>query len=446
MGDFFGTDGVRGVANDSLTPELAFSLGRAGGYVLHNREDVDIEDARIILARDTRLSGDMLFGALLAGLNSVGVDVIDLGIAPTPAVAHSVRKTSALGGVMISASHNPVADNGIKFFNSRGFKLSDATEVEIEEKLGIYLPRAENSQIGRLKYEENLLEEYLDSLEAAVGGELSDMKVVLDCAYGAAYELGPRLFRRLGVKTVSINDKPRGDLINVRCGSTDLSCVREYVQEEGADLGIALDGDADRCILIDEEGEEIDGDHIMYITASAMMEEGSLRDNRVVTTRYSNLGLREALNELGGELEFAPNGDKYVLELMRDENLNLGGEKSGHIIFFDHNTSGDGLLTALKVMSVMARRKASLSELSAGFEPWPQLLANVEVERKEEWEENDRIQNAITEAEEDMNGGRVFVRASGTEPVIRVMLEDRDRSKLERWRDRLTDIIAEELS
>lgn len=450
MADYFGTDGVRGVANKELTPELALKLGKAGGQILKKKSESEangpVNSPRIILGKDTRLSGDMLLGALMAGLNSVGVNTVNIGIVPTPAVAYLTRTENVIGGIMISASHNPVADNGIKFFNSSGYKISDALEEEIEEKLNNNIKRAEHPFIGKYHEHKNWIEFYVDNIRNAISANLSGLKVLMDCAYGAAYKLGPQIFKNMGVNLTAYNDENRGEKINHKCGATNIDFIKEKVENSDADIGVALDGDSDRCILVDEEGNKIDGDCIMSICGLHMISENKLNQNKIVTTRYSNLGLQEALKKAGGEVEIAANGDKYVLNKMRKENINLGGEKSGHIIFLDHNTSGDGILTALKVMSVMVKEGKSLKELSQQFKPWPQILTNIEVENKSEWKENKKIQNIIIKAEKDLNKGRVFVRASGTEPVIRVMLEGKERQKLEKWKIELENIIREELN
>ncbi len=450
MTNYFGTDGVRGVANRELTPELALNLGRAGGHLLKRKAasegDESAENPRIILGRDTRLSGDMLRGALGAGLNSAGIDVLDAGIVPTPAVAYLAGTKSVIGGIMISASHNPVADNGIKFFEANGYKISDDLEAEIEEKLNQNIKRAEHPFIGKYHEQADLSAPYIDNIKNAITADLSDLKVVVDCAYGAAYNLGPKIFRSFGIDLTAINNENNGEKINHRCGATNTEQIKRTVKEENFDLGIALDGDSDRCILVDEEGRELDGDHILCICGLHMLSQDKLKNDRLVTTRYSNLGLQEALQEAGGEVEIAANGDKYVLNKMREQNLNLGGEKSGHIIFLDYNTSGDGIFTALKVMSVMVREQKSLKELSRQFTPWPQLLTNIEVKHKNQWSQNDRIADTIKQAEADLEQGRVFVRASGTEPVIRVMLEGKNRNKLERWNVKLEKVIEDELN
>ncbi|SDL84565.1 phosphoglucosamine mutase [Halarsenatibacter silvermanii] len=449
MGSYFGTDGVRGVANEDLTPELALKLGKAGGDLLLKKAAPEIsrEEARVIVGKDTRISGDMLFGALMAGLAAVGIDVVNAGVVPTPAVAFMTSRSRALGGIMISASHNPVADNGIKFFDAEGFKLSDEEEDEIETLLEEELDRAAPDQVGRrFEADEALIDDYLESLKEAAGIDLSELNAVLDCAQGAAHNLGPRVLKELGVGCKVLNDEGRGDLINVKSGSTDPDRVKKSVVNSKADLGIALDGDADRCLLIDENGKEVDGDRILSICALDMIENGGLNKNRLVTTKYSNLGLRELLSRKGASVEFAASGDKYVLEKMKREDLNLGGEKSGHIIFLDHNTTGDGLLTALKVMSVMVRQNISLSDLSSRFSPWPQKLINIRVSRKNEWSDNEEINREISRAEEDLSDGRVFVRASGTEPLVRVMLESRDEEKIKKWQERLEAVISRELN
>jgi len=448
LGELFGTDGVRGVANQDLIPELAFKLGRAGASVLEEKTRFSCGDRnKIFIGRDTRISGDMLAAALAAGINSLGIDTVDLEVVPTPAVSYLSRSRPVIGGIMVSASHNPIQDNGIKFFDSRGMKISEEMESEIEARLEAELARPTHEKVGRQLDGRYLIEFYLDSLLASYAGDISGLSVVLDCGHGAAHRLGPRILKRAGLERAKvINHSGRGELINVDCGSTNTAELKETVLAENADLGIALDGDADRAVLIDEQGREIDGDYIIYICGSHLSRRGRLKGNRVVTTRYSNLGLAEALKKSGVEVIYAANGDKYVLEKIQELNLSLGGEKSGHIIFKEHNVSGDGMLTALKVMEVMIETGKSLSQLAEGLKEWPQLLKNIRVKNKELLEENSRISEVVAAGERDIQDGRIFVRASGTEPVIRLMLEGRDRPLLEKWGEQIAGVIGEELN
>jgi len=445
----FGTDGVRGVANHELKGELAFKLGRIGGYFL--TKESEQERPVVIIGKDTRLSGDMLEAALMAGLTSVGIDVYRLGIIPTPGVCYLSRTKEVAGGIMISASHNPTADNGIKFFDQDGIKLSDQAELEIEELIfndhSEELPYPIDKEIGLVEEKYDWIEEYINYVIQSTEQKLTGLKVVIDCANGAAYHASPDVFEALGAEVVVINNHPNGEEINVNCGSTAPELAAEKVIETGADLGIAHDGDADRVILIDEKGEIIEGDNIMAVAAREMMADDKLNKKTVVTTKYSNLGLKESLAEAGAELVITKNGDRYVLAEMLKNNYKLGGEKSGHIIFSEYNTTGDGILTAVKIASIIKKRAKSLSELKKVMSYWPQLLANVRVSEKEGWEQNDKIAGEIEAAESEIgSSGRVFVRASGTEPLIRVMLEGREKGLLEKWESRLTQLISEELN
>jgi len=445
----FGTDGVRGVANHELKGELAFKLGRIGGYYLSKNSDQN--RPVVVIGKDTRLSGDMLEAALMAGLTSVGIDVYRLGIIPTPGVCYLSRTKEVAGGIMISASHNPTADNGIKFFDQKGVKLTDQAELEIEELIfndhSEELPYPIDKEIGLVEEKYDWIEEYIDFVINSSRQKLDGLKVVIDCANGAAYHASPDIFESLGAEVVVINNHPNGEEINVNCGSTAPELAAEKVIETGADLGVAHDGDADRVILIDEKGEIVEGDNIMAVAAREMIAEDKLNKKTVVTTKYSNLGLKESLAEVGVELVITKNGDRYVLAEMLKNNYKLGGEKSGHIIFSDYNTTGDGILTAVKIASIIKNRRKALSELKKVMSYWPQILANVKVTAKEGWKQNSKINAEIRAAASEIGDeGRVFVRASGTEPLIRVMLEGKDQKLLRKWEANLTEIIREELN
>ncbi len=449
MSQLFGTDGVRGVANKELTGEIAYKVGRAGAYYL-SKNYSDGKKPLILIGKDTRISGDMLEAALIAGITSVGVNVIKLGIIPTPGVAYLTEQTEANGGIMISASHNPIADNGIKFFDENGFKLTDIMEDDIEELIfNKYnkIPSPTHEDLGRVKDGEGLLNKYIDHLVATVNEDLSDLNVVLDCANGAAYYTAPQVLNRLGVNINVLNNNPAGEKINVRCGSTYPDVVREEVLKTGADIGIAHDGDADRIVMVDEKGEILDGDYIMTILALDLLQKGKLQGNTLVTTRYSNYGLQEVLNQNGAHMKVTKNGDRYVMKKMLEKGYNLGGEKSGHIILLDYNKTGDGILTAIQILQVIKESGKLLSELAAVLKPWPQRLENVRVIDKDNLHNNEVIQQELKRAEDDFGSqGRVFVRASGTEPVVRIMLEAKDESKIDYWGDRLVEVIAEELN
>jgi len=445
----FGTDGVRGVANHELKGELAFKLGRIGGYFLSKNSE--LERPVVIIGKDTRLSGDMLEAALMAGLTSVGIDVYRLGIIPTPGVCYLSKTKNVVGGIMISASHNPTADNGIKFFDQNGIKLSDQDELEIEDLIfnnhSEELPYPIDNEIGLVDEKYDWIDEYINFIIDSFEQNLKGLKVVIDCANGAAYQASPYVFEALGAEIIVINDHPNGEEINVNCGSTAPELAAEKVIEVGADLGIAHDGDADRVILIDEKGEIVEGDNIMAVAARAMIKENKLKNKTVVTTKYSNLGLKESLAEVGAKLVIAKNGDRYVLAEMLRNDYKLGGEKSGHIIFSEYNTTGDGILTAAKIASIIKKENKALSELKKVMSYWPQILANVKINQKDGWEKNNKISTEIKAAETEINkSGRVFVRASGTEPLIRVMLEGRDKELLHKWEEKLTKVIKTELN
>lgn len=435
MGSLFGTDGVRGIANIDLTPELAFDLGRAGSYVLAKQEE-GIRP-RILVGKDTRISGDMLEAALRAGICSTGADVLTVGIIPTPAVAYLTRYYQASCGIVISASHNPVADNGIKFFGSSGYKLPDEVEAEIE-KLVIAgtrdLTRPRGTDVGRVydvkEAENNYLKYLMDcySLEE----DLYGIRVVMDCANGAAYHLGPELWQRLGARVIAINDKPNGVNINERCGSTHTDDLIKAVVEHQADMGIAYDGDADRCIIVDERGNELDGDYILLICGLDAYRSGKLTPPSIVATVMSNIGLDIALRRENINIASCKVGDRYVLEKMQETGSLLGGEQSGHIIFSRYATTGDGLLTSMKVAEVMKRTGISLSELAREMEKQPQILVNVSLDNKDEILGHELVVTALNGAKERLGEwGKLVVRPSGTEPVVRIMAQGPDRYLLE---------------
>ena len=446
MARLFGTDGVRGRANVDLMPELAYRLGRAAA-VYFGAED---KSPMILIGRDTRISGELLEASLVAGICSAGGRAAVLGIIPTPGVAYLARKCGAKAGIVISASHNPFHDNGIKFFGGDGYKLPDAVEDEIEAvvhriEAGDDLPRPSDEAIGRIEYRGDLLEDYISFVVGTTTARLDGMKIVLDCANGAAYEAMPRALRRLGADPIVIHAAPDGININAGCGSTHLESLQRTVIERGADFGIAHDGDADRCLCVDEKGAVIDGDHILIMCAKDMMERGTLPKNTVVATVMSNIGFHQAMKKAGGRIEVTQVGDRYVLENMRENGYRLGGEQSGHIIFSDYSTTGDGLITALQVLSCIRRSGKKASELNGLMVTCPQVLVNVTVGTKEGWEENAAIQAAIAEGSSALGeSGRILVRPSGTEPLIRVMAEGSDQGQLEEICGRIADIVKRE--
>lgn len=417
MARLFGTDGIRGVANADLTPELAFRVGRAAGAVLGAH-------GPLVIGRDTRLSGPMLEAALAAGLCSVGASAALAGILPTPAVA-SLARAGQTGGVVISASHNPVEDNGIKLFGADGFKLPDEVEDRIEALVAADdLPRPTGAALGTVTPVPDAEERYVRSLLGLAHGRLDGVRVVVDCAYGAAVRVAPRLWQALGATVVALHAVPDGSRINVGCGSTHLAPLQAAVRAHGADLGFAHDGDADRVLAVDERGEVVDGDALMGICALDRRARGALPGDVVVATVMSNAGLEEALRAAGIRLERTRVGDRYVLERMRELGAVLGGEQSGHLIFLDHATTGDGLVTALEVANVVLRTGRRLSELRAAIPRYPQVLVNVRVRRRQGVLDVPEVARAIQAAERRLRaGGRILVRPSGTEPLIRVMVE-----------------------
>lgn len=442
MGRLFGTDGVRGVANRQLTPSLAFHLGQAGAYVLSKEHP----HPRIVIGKDTRISGDMLEAALIAGICSVGADVLKVGVLPTPGIAFLTRTLDVSAGVVISASHNPVQDNGIKFFSSTGYKLPDAIEDEIES---IVLSDEKpwdipiGGEVGRVIEVDDAERRYIDFLKETVG-RLDGLKVVLDCANGAASHVGPILLRELGVDVIPIFHTPNGVNINADCGSTHPAQLQQAVLEHGADLGLANDGDADRLIAVDEKGNIVDGDFIMVICALAQKAKGTLAQNALVVTVMSNLGLHLALKEAGVKVYETQVGDRYVMEELLRTGAKLGGEQSGHIIFLDHNTTGDGLLTGIQLMSVVKESQKPLSALTAQMQRLPQVLLNTRVKHKERLMQDEKVLEKVKEAEDLLGGrGRVLVRPSGTEPLIRVMVEGPDEERLRQLAQSVIDTIAQ---
>lgn len=444
MGKFFGTDGVRGVANQELTPELAFKLGWAATTYFGR----DHEKPVIVIGRDTRVSGQMLEAALAAGICSAGGQAILLCVVPTPAVAYLARKLNAQAGVVISASHNPYPDNGIKFFAGNGYKLSDAVEEELEQLVLDYnedMKRITGEKIGTIAYHHDLVKHYIDYLVGTIDIDLKGLKLVVDCANGASYEVAPVVYKRLGAEVIVINNKPTGININDKCGSTHMEQLQQTVLEQKADFGIAHDGDADRCLVVDEKGQIVDGDQMMVICAIDRLEENKLKDNTLVATVMSNIGLYQAIKKAGGKVEVAAVGDRYVLEAMLEKSFVLGGEQSGHVIFAEHSTTGDGALTALQVMAALKKSGKTMSELAGVMTCYPQLLVNVRVEGKEGWDQNEAILSAIKQGEKELgDDGRILVRPSGTEQLIRVMAEGPDQSVLERIVNDIAKIVKKE--
>ncbi|MFD1179148.1 phosphoglucosamine mutase [Paenibacillus puldeungensis] len=445
MGKYFGTDGVRGIANKELTAELAFQIGRCGGYVLAGQAP----KPKVVIGMDTRISGVMLESALVAGMLSIGADVIRLGVVTTPAVAYLTRLLKADAGVMISASHNPVEDNGIKFFGSDGFKLSDETELQIEELLDKNideLPRPIGGGLGNVTVDNESKLKYLDHLKTTISSSFEGLKIVLDCANGAAYELAPKLFKELGADVHTIAAEPNGLNINDHCGSTHPEGLKEEVVRQGAHLGLAFDGDADRLIAIDENGEEVDGDYILCICGDAMNKAGKLKDNTVVSTVMSNFGFYKATKKLGLNTQQTAVGDRYVMAEMLRGGYNLGGEQSGHVIFLDYNTTGDGILTAIQLVDTLKSTGKPLSELKKIMKQYPQVLVNVRVQDKSKYAGNTAIEEAVAAVERELgDNGRVLVRPSGTESLIRVMAEGPDKQELEQLVGQIVAVVEKEL-
>lgn len=447
MGRMFGTDGVRGIANSELTADLAYSLGRAGAYVLTE----GTHKPKILVGKDTRISGDMLEAALVAGILSVGAEAVILGVVPTPAVAHLTRKYGADAGIMISASHNPVEYNGIKFFDNKGYKLQDELEDEIQRVIETGfegVPSPVGHDLGKSTIEVGALDEYMDYAMSTVAVDLKGLKIALDCANGACYKAAVKSFRELGAEVYVINDNPDGTNINEKCGSTHPEELMDYVVRKNCDLGFAFDGDADRCLAVDEKGNLINGDFILTLCAKYLKDLGQLKDDTLVVTVMSNLGLDIACNKEGINLIKTKVGDRYVLEEMIKDGYVLGGEQSGHIIFLNYNSTGDGLVTALQVAAIKKKSGKTLSELAGIMKELPQVLVNAKVpnDKKNIYLEDKEIIEAIKKIEEDLHGvGRVLIRPSGTEPLVRVMLEGENQEEIDKMAYGLANLILSKI-
>jgi len=448
MERMFGTDGVRGIANTELTSEIAYGLGRAGAYVLTE----GTHKPKILVAKDTRISGDMLEAALVSGILSVGAEAVILGVVPTPAVAHLIREYNADAGIMISASHNPVEYNGIKFFDNKGYKLKDELEDEIQRVIengfeGV--PSPTGTALGRSYNEVNALDDYTNYAISTIDGDFKGLKVALDCANGASYKSAVKAFEKLGAEVHVINNNPDGTNINANCGSTHPEGLEKYVIENNCDLGFAFDGDADRCLAVDENGKLVNGDFILMLCAKHLKDEGKLKDDTLVVTVMSNLGLdiackREKINVIKTKV-----GDRYVLEEMVKDGYVLGGEQSGHVIFLDHNTTGDGLVTALQVAAIKKKSGKTLSELAGIMKELPQVLVNATVpnDKKNIYLEDAEIIKAIEDIETSLHGvGRVLIRPSGTEPLVRVMLEGENQEEIDKMANDLANLILEKVN
>lgn len=441
MSRMFGTDGVRGIANRELTAELAFRLGQAGAKVLQTARK-----PRILVGQDTRLSGDMLAAALTAGICSMGAEAVLVGVLPTPGIAYLTRHYQADAGVVISASHNPMEFNGIKFFNGQGYKLRDELEDEIQRivESGDLGELPTGADVGRRVRMRNAQEDYVEFLVSSCREDLSGLYIVLDCANGAASWVAPEVFRRLGARVDVYYDQPDGTNINDLCGSTHPQALQRLVMESGADLGLAFDGDADRMLAVDENGLLIDGDRIMAVCGLDMKERGELAGDTIVGTVMSNLGLHIALEQRGIKLETTKVGDRYVLERMLEAHYKIGGEQSGHVIFLDYNTTGDGVLSGLMLCQVMVRKGAKLSTLASVMRPLPQVLVNVDVSprQREAYPGDPELAGLIAEVEAQLgNRGRVLIRPSGTEPKVRVMIEGEDQGQIEAFAQRIAEKI-----
>lgn len=451
MGRLFGTDGARGIANSELTCELAMNIGRAAAMVLLDNDDTSNKPT-ILIGKDTRLSSDMLESALTAGLCSVGANVIHLGTVPTPAVAYLVRKYNANAGVMISASHNPYEFNGIKIFNSDGYKLPDALEDKIES---IVLEKSEaykvpvGADLGCVKTASNAVDEYIEHIAASIDGNLEGVKVAVDCSNGSASATARKLFTKLGADFVIINDTPNGVNINEKCGSTHIEGLAEFVKSHRMDCGVAYDGDADRCLAVDENGELIDGDFLIAICAKALKDAGKLSHNTVVGTVMTNMGFNRFCDNNDIKFVSTTVGDRYVLENMLENDYNIGGEQSGHIIFLDYSTTGDGQLTSVQLLSILKKSGKTLSQLAKIMSRYPQVLINVKVasNKKDKYFTDKAIKTEIEKVKAQLrNRGRILVRPSGTEPLIRVMLEGEDYMEISELANNVADLIRDKLS
>lgn len=449
MGRIFGTDGARGIANTEISCTLAMNIGRATAMVLAERIG---RKPVVLIGKDTRISSDMLEAALTAGLCSVGADVIQAGVLPTPAIAYLITEEHADGGIMLSASHNPYEFNGIKIFGPEGYKLTDAEEFEIEE---IVLDQVKpysirwGWELGRIQRIENLGDQYIDHIANTIGGDLTGLSIAVDCSNGSASATAAKLFEKLGAKVDLLACEPNGININKNCGSTHIDQLGRYVQDGCYDAGIALDGDADRCIAVDEKGNVVDGDVIMAILAKSMKEKGILKDDTLVATVMSNMGLFRFAEEHGVNIKTAKVGDRYVLEIMRRYGFNLGGEQSGHVILSDHMSTGDGQLTAIHLLHTLKTSGKKLSELASVMTVYPQVLRGIRADAvmKSALKVDKGVDVIIKKAEEQLEGdGRILVRASGTEPLIRVMIEGKDKAQIEALVDMVVEQLEERLS
>ena len=446
MTKYFGTDGVRGIANKELTPELAFKLGRIGSYLLTKKTE---EKPRILVGRDTRISGHLLENALIAGVLSTGVEVMTLGVISTPGVAYLTRVMNAAAGVMISASHNPVEDNGIKFFGADGFKLTDEQEEEFEKMLNDpedTMPRPTGVDVGSIVEYFEGGHKYIQYLKQSVDEDFTGLHVALDCAHGATSTLATHVFADLDADLSTMGASPNGLNINEGVGSTHPEKLSNLVVEKGANIGLAFDGDGDRLIAVDENGKIVDGDQIMFIIGRYLHSKGQLNSGTIVSTIMSNLGFYKALTAHGMDSVKTAVGDRYVVEEMRKGKFNLGGEQSGHIIFLDYNTTGDGLLTGLQLVNIMKATGKTLSELAGEMIIYPQRLINVRVTDKNAVVDNVSVAKVITEVEQEMAGnGRVLVRPSGTEPLVRVMVEAPTEEECEHYVARIVTVVRNEM-
>ena len=449
MGRLFGTDGVRGIANTEISCELAMKIARATALVLSKNNET--EKLRILIGTDTRKSADMLSNAIAAGFCSVGCSVLQLGVVPTPAVAFLVREYSYDAGIMISASHNPCEYNGIKIFRSNGYKLPDETEEKIEAIILdeiMPVPLKVGGKIGCITYSKNAVEDYIRHIEKTAHSRFGGMKIALDCANGSASKTAGELFCRLGAECLLINTIPDGTNINKNCGSTNITSLQSFVEQNSCDLGFAFDGDADRLLCVASDGTVVDGDKILAVCAKHLSAKGKLKSNTVVATVMSNMGFVRFCEKNAIKCEKTQVGDRYVLEKMLEKGYHIGGEQSGHIIFLDYATTGDGQLTAVQLLNVIRETGKSLKELVAEIEDFPQVLKNVRVSAfgKHRLNEDEDIKIAISEAEKELGeNGRVLVRASGTEPLVRVMIEGKDREQTERLSEQIADVIRERL-
>ena len=449
MARMFGTDGVRGIANEELTPLLAMQLGQAGAYVLTKENE---HKPTIMVGCDTRISGDMLANALMAGACSVGANCVYVGVIPTPAVAYLTKKYKVDAGVVISASHNPVEFNGIKFFDGNGYKLPDAMEDEIEALIRNNMPGIKfpiGPGVGKIKYRTDAREEYINHAMRAVNVDLSGLKIVVDCAEGASFYTSVECLKELGGSVVAIHNNPDGTNINANCGSTHMEELQARVVYEKANVGLAFDGDADRMLAVDENGELVDGDKVIAICAKKMKQDGTLKKNTAVVTVMSNMGFFKFCEENGINCAKTAVGDRYVLEKMLRDGYNIGGEQSGHVIFLDYATTGDGELSGVKLIETVVNSKKKLSELASVMTVYPQVLINVKVspEGKQKYNNDEYIIAATQKAEMELMGdGRVLVRVSGTEPLVRVMLEGKDINHIKRLGEEIAEVVKERLS